>query len=132
MTDIKELFKRTRWHRILGTALKEWLTPVGITVHTEVPVMTDPPKLDILLLKNNHEVNIELQRERLASGLRDCKAGTLIIEFKYTESVNADTLALTGGYDAFYRRAHKLSRNEIHTFILSIGLWTSVSRADIC
>ena len=119
MSDIKKLFKRTRWHRILGTVLKEWLTPVGITVHTEVPVMTEPPKLDILLLKNNHKGNIELQRERLASGLRDCKADTLIIEFKYTESVNADTLALTGGYDAFYRRAHNLSRNEVHTFILS-------------
>ena len=119
MSDIKKLFKRTRWHRILGTVLKEWLTPVGITVHTEVPVMTEPPKLDILLLKNNHKGNTELQRERLASGLRDCKADTLIIEFKYTESVNSDTLALTGGYDAFYRRAHDLSRNEVHTFILS-------------
>ena len=51
--------------------------------------------------------------------MRDCKAGTLIIEFKYTESVNADTLAFTVGYDAFYRRAHKLSRNQVHTFILS-------------
>lgn len=86
MTERTKLFQRTRWHRILGIMLEEWLTPVGITVQTEVPVMTDPPKLDILLLKNHHKTNAKLQRERLASGLRDSKASTLIIEFKYAES----------------------------------------------
>lgn len=42
---------RTQWHRILGALLEMLLTRFGIIVQTEVQVMSDPPKVDILLLR---------------------------------------------------------------------------------
>lgn len=46
----KNQYPDTKWHRILASMLEEWLTPVGIHVQSEVPVGSDPPKMDILLL----------------------------------------------------------------------------------
>ena len=41
---------RTQWHRILGALLELLLTRLGIIVQSEVQVMSDPPKVDIVLL----------------------------------------------------------------------------------
>ncbi len=38
---------KTRWHRLLGTLLEKLLSPVGVTVSTEVPIMSNPPQADI-------------------------------------------------------------------------------------
>ncbi len=46
---------KTDWHRLLARLLEELLTPVGITVNPEVPVMSEPPKVDILLLIKKNE-----------------------------------------------------------------------------
>ncbi len=42
---------RTQWHRILGALLELLLTRLGIIVQSEVQVMSDPPKVDIVLLR---------------------------------------------------------------------------------
>jgi hypothetical protein len=42
---------KTRWHRLLGRLLEELLAPLGISVFTEFPLMSEPPKTDILLLR---------------------------------------------------------------------------------
>ncbi|MBF0133302.1 MAG: hypothetical protein HQL75_12040, partial [Magnetococcales bacterium] len=42
---------RTCWHCLVGATLKELLEPVGIEVRTEVPVLSQPPKADIILLQ---------------------------------------------------------------------------------
>jgi len=44
---------KTRWHELVAKMLEELLTPVGIEVYTEFPVMADPPKADILLLRKD-------------------------------------------------------------------------------
>jgi len=36
--------KRTRWHRLLGELLEKVLNPVGVMVHTDFPIMSEPPK----------------------------------------------------------------------------------------
>ena len=46
---------RTRWHRLLGKLLEETLAPVGVTVQTEFPIMSNPPQADILLLRREKE-----------------------------------------------------------------------------
>lgn len=48
--------QKTQWHRLLGKHLELLLTPVGITVQTEPQVMSEPPKVDILLLRREGNV----------------------------------------------------------------------------
>ena len=40
---------RRGWHQVLGKIWQEWLTPVDITVQTEVGVMAGSPKADVFL-----------------------------------------------------------------------------------
>ncbi len=103
MVKDKMLYPKTRWHRILAVILKEWLTPVGILVQPEAPVGAEPPKADILLLKSITGKMRRQQRQRLADGLRDSRAGCLLLEFKYTESLNEDALVQLLGYELLYK-----------------------------
>ncbi len=41
---------RTKWHQLFGYLLQELLTPVGLTVHTELQASPDPPKIDIIIM----------------------------------------------------------------------------------
>lgn len=59
---------------ILGRLLKFLLAPVGITVLTDVKVMSKPPEADILLLKLKSPKWTKEQRERLPDGIRDSTA----------------------------------------------------------
>ena len=65
---------QTRWHRLLAKILEELLTPVGITVHTELPVVSDPPLVDILILRREEKTWTTAQLERLPDGIRDSSA----------------------------------------------------------
>jgi len=56
MTDTNTKEEKTARHRIFGSFLEELLTPVGISVQSGVPVMAKPPKVDILLLRNNRKI----------------------------------------------------------------------------
>jgi len=55
-----------QWHRLLGQLLEELLTPVGITVFTGFPIMTNPPEADVLLLRR------EEQADKSAHHLAQC------------------------------------------------------------
>ncbi|MCP4700744.1 MAG: hypothetical protein GY862_28405, partial [Gammaproteobacteria bacterium] len=113
--DKKTLYPKTRWHRILAGILEEWLTPAGISVLHEASIGV---KADILLLKSVAGKMLHRQKQRLADGLRDSRAGHLLLEFKYTESLNEDALAQLLGYDLFYRRHKELSKGEVAAFLL--------------
>ena len=86
-------YEKTRWHRLLGKVLEEWLTPVRIGVQVEFPLLSNPPQADILLLRHEGKGWSEEQRERLADGLRQSRASHLLLEFKYTQSFNESALA---------------------------------------
>ncbi len=73
-----------QWHRLLGTLLERFLTPVGIDVSTNVEVMSSPPEADILLLRRQGRQWSEEQKARLPDGIRDSDAKHILIEFKYT------------------------------------------------
>ena len=45
----------TRWHQLLGKEFELLLTTVDIVVHTEIQVMSEPPKADILLLQRERK-----------------------------------------------------------------------------
>ncbi len=109
---------RTLWHRILGTLLELLLTRLGILVQSEVQVMSDPPKVDILLLRREGERWTDEQLPLLCDGLRDTLANHLLIEFKYTESLSADALLQALGYQYFYRQAQRLNEAELQVFVM--------------
>lgn len=110
---------KTRWHRLLGKMLEELLTPVGIEVYTEFPVMADPPEADILLLRRETPQWTPEQVRRLPDGIRDSQADHILIEFKYTESVGLSAFRQTVGYDHFYKKSKKLADRRVHTFLVS-------------
>ena len=41
----------TRWHRLLGALLDAVLSPVGISVETDIAVTAEPPRANLLLLR---------------------------------------------------------------------------------
>ena len=99
--------------------LKRLLTPTGITVITDVPVMSEPPEADILLLRREHKKWTKEQKERLPDGIRDTDAGHVLLEFKYSESINKKAFCQTLCYDYLYRSSQKLKKHEVKTFLLS-------------
>ncbi|MEN8216176.1 MAG: hypothetical protein ABFS56_07330 [Pseudomonadota bacterium] len=114
----EENHEKTYWHQILGRLLKFLLAPVGITVLTDVKVMSKPPEADILLLKLKSPKWTKEQRERLPDGIRDSTAHHILIEFKATESINKDTFIQASWYEYSYKRSQKITDNEIQTFVI--------------
>ncbi len=109
----------TRWHLLLSALLEPLLRPVGIDVLTELPVMSTPPKADIVLLRRHEPAWSAEQQARLPDGIRDARAGRILIEFKYTESVNEEALCQSIGYDYFYRTAQHLKPEAVQTVLVS-------------
>ncbi len=111
---------KTKWHLLLGGLLERVLPPVGITVQTELPIMNKPPRADILLLRREEgDCWTPEQYGRLPDGIRDSNAAHILLEFKYTESVNKTVLQKTVGYYVFYRTVQHLKEQDVSAFIIS-------------
>jgi len=106
------------WHCLLGEVLEKLLSPVGLLVYTELPVMNKPPKADILIIRREQTSWTEEQLQRLPDGVRDSQAPHLLLEFKYTESLTKSALQQALAYDYFYKQAHELADSEVQTFLL--------------
>jgi len=109
----------TLWHRLLATLLEELLSPVGIQVYTDLPLLSKPPEADILLLRRDLPQWTAEQRLRLPDGIRDSPASHILLEFKYTESINEDAFLQTLSYDTIYKRAKSVTATEVQTFLVS-------------
>ena len=113
------LSTRTLWHRLLGKELELALTPVGVTVLTEVQVSSNPPKADILLLRRHAGAWTAEQLPFLPDGVRDSQASHILIEFKYRETIQEETFQQAVGYDYFYQQGQQLTRTQVETFVFS-------------
>ena len=111
--------KKTCWHCLLAGILKEQLSPVNIQVLTEVQVVPEPPKADIILLRREGKTWTQEQLDCLADGLRDTDAEALLIEFKYTESLTEKTFIKLLVYDYLYQESEKLAREQLQSFLVS-------------
>lgn len=109
---------RTQWHRILGTLFELLLTRLGIIVQSEVQVMSEPPRVDIVLLRRQSGQWTEEQLHLLCDGLRNTLASHLLIEFKYVESFSEEALLQALGYSYFYCVAQGLAENDVQTFVM--------------
>jgi hypothetical protein len=111
--------RRNLWHKLLGKIFEELLTPVNITVETGFPIMAGSPEADVLLIRRNQPRWTEAQRSLLPDGIRDTQADHVLIEFKYSESVNQDVLFQALSYRYLYLKIQKLKPERLHTVIVS-------------
>jgi len=111
--------ERTLWHRLLGKLFELLLTPLGIIVYVDFNLMSAPPRADILLLRRKSSHWTKEQMAYLPDGIRDSSASHILLELKYTESLTAEAIEKTHGYDIFYRDNQNLSEKKVETFILS-------------
>ena len=111
--------KKIRWHRLFAEMLKELLAPLNITVIPDAPIMTDSPKADVLLIRRETPQWTDMQLMSLPDGIRDSQADHILIEFKFTESVNQKVLNQALAYDTFFKRTQSLKDKQIQTVILS-------------
>jgi hypothetical protein len=107
------------WHQWLETLLQELLTPVQITVDTEVSVSSIAPKADVILTHDEKDGFREHQKKRLPDGIRQCKARKILLEFKITESANESAFTQTLVYDYLYKGKKKLKNFQLRSFLLS-------------
>ena len=110
---------RVQYHQLLGSGMQLNLTAVQVLVTTESSILSESPRVDILLLRREGEVWTEAQRARLPDGVRDSAAAHVLVEFKYTESVTEDGILQAAAYDLFYRQVQRLSKEQTLPVLLS-------------
>ena len=110
---------RVQYHRLLGSGMRLSLAAVQVNVTTESSILSESPRVDILLLRRKGTAWTEAQRSRLPDGIRDSTAAHILIEFKYTESVTEDGILQAAAYDLFYRQVQRLSREQTLPVVLS-------------
>jgi hypothetical protein len=110
---------RIKWHRILGKLFELLFQAMGVTVNVDFNLMSDPPRSDIMLLRCDSPTWTKEQQSRLPDGIRSSLASHILIEFKFTESLNSRRIEKVHGYDIFYRETQGLSDKKVATFILS-------------
>jgi hypothetical protein len=116
-SEDKEATEKTLLHRIYNRISELLLPPQGITVSTNLDVMTYPPAADILLRRENESWTDE-QLQRLPDGIRDSTARHILIEFKATESLSKEALIQAAAYEHFYKNSQKLNDDDIQTFVI--------------
>jgi len=111
--------EKIEWHKLLGKLLKDLLSPVDIEVLTEAPVMSESPKIDILLLRRKSPQWTSAQLALLPDGVRETKATDILLEFKYTQSLNEKAIQQALTYDFLYNENQSKEPEEVQSFLLS-------------
>ena len=109
---------KTEWHLLFAVEQDLALTPIGIGVEAEFPVMKEPPKVDLVLLRRFGDKWTAAQRARLPDGVRDSTAVNNLLEFKYTQSLTLQAITQGLGYEHFFRITRRLARDDVRLFIL--------------
>ncbi|EDN70616.1 hypothetical protein BGP_3981 [Beggiatoa sp. PS] len=111
--------QQTDWHLPFGESLEWDLTPVGVPIYPEALVMSKPPRVDVLILRQPETAWTAEQLERLPDGIRQSTASHILLEFKYTESISDNAVIQTLAYDFFYKNSKQLTMDEVQTFLIS-------------
>ena len=111
--------KTSSWHLAFAKLLEHNLSPLDILVFPELRVMTDSPRVDILLLRTELPNWTKEQLLRLPDGVRQSQATHILLEFKFSESIDNKALIQALAYDYFYKQSKELADDEMQTFIVS-------------
>ena len=108
----------TRWHRFLAKIFELTIGRIGVQVESEMQISSDPPKIDVVLLRRETLAWTPAQIALLPDGLRDTAAHHVLLEFKYTESLTLDAVIQALGYEYFFRTNRELAQADVQMFIL--------------
>ncbi len=98
--------------------LERLLEPVDINVIVDAPVLSQPPKADVLILRNHHPRWTPAQLERLPDGIRQLEASYILLELKYTESLTEGGMAQIVSYDTLYKAKRGIAPEVVQSFLI--------------
>ena len=107
------------WHRLLAKLLEVVLAGEGVAVLSELPATSNPPQIDLLLLRREGKRWTARQRALLPDGVRDRQVAHHLLECKITESVTEQGLQQALTYDYLYRQSQQLALAEVQTYVVS-------------
>ena len=110
---------RINWHQFLGKDFDLVFTPLGLEIVLEGLALSEPPRVDIVILRRHTPEWTPEQFALLPDGIRQSHASHVLIEHKQTESINLKVFKQALIYDELYPQGHGLKQNEVQTFILS-------------
>ncbi|HID99959.1 MAG TPA: hypothetical protein EYP59_06685 [Thiotrichaceae bacterium] len=111
--------EKNDWHLPFGESLQWDLSPVGVLVLPETLVMNKPPRIDVLIIRQQETPWTAEQLERLPDGIRQCTAAYILLEFKYTQSINDKAMLQALAYDFFYKQSKTLTEDQVQTFLVT-------------
>ena len=106
-------------HVLFGSMMKESLIPVNLEVESNYEVGKAPPKLDVLIIRRTGPRWSKAQLEFLPDGIRQSRCKHVILELKYTESVNQVAIFQTLGYLGSYVKLKSLKVKNVCAFLVS-------------
>ncbi|KPA16214.1 hypothetical protein MHK_003577 [Candidatus Magnetomorum sp. HK-1] len=106
-------------HILFGCMMKEPLTPLNLEVESDYEVGKGPPKLDVLIIRRTGARWSKTQLEFLPDGIRQSNCKHVILELKYTESINKTAIFQTIGYLGSYLRLKQFKPENVCAFIVS-------------
>lgn len=109
--------ENTNWHRLFERINEEALINVGLSVYCEFHLMSEAPRVDILLRRAESEWTEE-QKARLPDGVRHSSASNILWCFKKSESFNEKSIFQALCYDSTYKRIQRLSHEKVQTVLL--------------
>ena len=115
----RRAFMRIHWHQFLGKDFDLVFTPLGLEILLERLALSEPPRIDIVILRRHTPEWTAEQFALLPDGIRQSKASHILIEHKQTESINLQVFKQALIYDELYPQGHGVKPSEVQTFILS-------------
>lgn len=83
-----------------------------------MPISSEPPRVDIVLLRRETTEWTAAQQAMLPDGVRDTNAHSILLEFKYSESLSREAIVQALAYEHFFRTTRGLQPTEVRMFIL--------------
>jgi len=106
-------------HTLFGNIMKESLIPVNLEVESSYVVGKGPPVLDLLIIRRAAKQWSRKQLQYLPDGIRQSTCKHVILELKYTESINQVAIFQTIGYLGSYVTLKSLKIKNVCAFIVS-------------
>ena len=106
-------------HSLFGALMKETLIPLNLEVESNYEIGKGPPKLDVLIIRRKGNRWTDEQLKFLPDGIRQKECKYVILELKYTESINQIAIFQTLGYLGYYSSLKNININDVCTFLIS-------------
>jgi len=110
---------KTHCHRLLGKLFELLFASMPVSVKVDFNLMSELPRSDILLLRYEGDTWNAEQLAKLPDGIRNSRANHILLELKYSESLNRRRIEKVHAYDILYRETAGLPDKDVATFILS-------------